>query len=128
MNKKKLVQIILIITLVALPAIALAQVQLNSDLLKPAYAPEFNVSGGNRASVANVVLQLIAGSLIYAAGPLAVLILAFGGLRYVTSHGDQTQMEEAKKTITWAIIGLLVIIVSWALVVNIIRILQSTGG
>ncbi len=74
-----------------------------------------------KGGVANYILQLIAGSLIYLAGPTAVLILASGGLRYVTSRGNQPQMDAAKKTITYAIIGLIVIILSLAIVANVIR-------
>jgi hypothetical protein len=58
---------------------------------------------------------------------MAVLMLAVGGFQYVISHGDQNQMEGAKKTITWAIIGLLIIIVSYAIVTNVIAILSTTG-
>ncbi len=75
----------------------------------------------------SATIQILASGLLYIAAPLAVLMLVIGGLRYVTSHGDQTQAEEAKKNITWAIIGLIVIILSWAIIENIIRILISTG-
>lgn len=127
--KKTLKQlaIILVLTAVLLPIMAHAQVQMNPDL-KPEFAANITPTGNvNRASMINVLLQLAAGALIYAAGPIAVLMIAVGGFRYVVSHGDQTQMEEAKKTITWAIIGLFVIIISWALVTNVIRVLEATG-
>jgi hypothetical protein len=54
-------------------------------------------------------------------------MLAIGGFRYVISHGDQTQMEAAKKNITWAIIGLLVILVSWIIVSNVIKVVTQTA-
>lgn len=110
----------------------LAQVTLEQNLRpgNAAYIP-VNSTGQNpqnaAANVANIILQLIAGSLIYAAGPLAVLMLVIGGFRYVISHGDQTQMEAAKKNITWAIVGLLVILVSWIIVDNVIKIITTTA-
>jgi flagellar basal body-associated protein FliL len=107
----------------------IAQVTLEEDL-RPPNATNFQLdtsSTQSRAAIGNIVLQLIAGSLIYAAGPFAVLMIAIGGFRYVISHGDQTQMDGAKKTITWAIIGLIVIILSYAIVTNIIKIASSTG-
>jgi len=101
-------------------------VQIDKELL-PGYAATIPASvGGNQATPISIILQLIAGSLIYAAGPAAVLMIAIGGFRYVVSHGDTTQMEGAKKTIMWAIIGLLVIIVSYAIVTNIINIASTT--
>lgn len=95
--------------------------------LKPAFAPGYT-SKENKAAPVTSVLQTLAGSLIYVAGPLAVLMIAIGGFQYVASHGDSTQMENAKKTIMFAIIGLIVIILSWAIVTNIARVFLSTGS
>ncbi|MBU0667941.1 pilin [Patescibacteria group bacterium] len=102
----------------------IAQVKLDTSY-KPEYAVSITPPSGSHVptSTANIILQMIAGSLIYAAGPLAVFMLAIGGLRYVVSHGDQNQMESAKKTIMWAIIGLVVIIVSFAIVQSVIMII-----
>ncbi len=111
---------------IMLPMTSLAQVKLNPDL-KPEFAPSFTVSGGGRAQGALVILQIIAGSLIYIAGPLAVLMIVWGGSGYVTSRGDQNAMDGAKKTITWAILGLLVIMISYVLVTNVIILVRSTG-
>lgn len=126
--KNFLITICLIVTALTLnPALTSAQVQIKGDLL-PGYAATLpKTTDGSRATPINIILQLIAGSLIYAAGPAAVLMIAIGGFRYVASHGDQTQMEGAKKTIMWAIVGLLVIIVSYAIVTNIINIVATTG-
>jgi hypothetical protein len=128
--KKTIIIYFLLITVWALfaPLTVNAAVTMQEDL-RPGYAVNLPVTGTGTvasANAGNVVLQMIAGSLIYAAGPLAVLMLAIGGFRYVISHGDQTQMEGAKKTITYAIIGLVVIIVSYAIVSNIINVIQRT--
>ncbi len=107
----------------------LAQVPMDPSL-RPEYAVNINAPGTGQSYAANsgnIILQLIAGSLIYAAGPVAVLMLAIGGFRYVISHGDQTQMEAAKKNITMAIIGLLVILVSWLIVSNVINVVTQTA-
>lgn len=109
-----------------MPLSGLAQVKMDQNL-KPEFAPTFNVESSNRAQGAIVILQIIAGSLIYAAGPLAVLMIAVGGLRYVASHGDQNQMDGAKKTITYAVVGLALIIVSYSIVVSIITVVSQTG-
>jgi hypothetical protein len=129
-----IIVLIVIVTALAVPVVSYAQgtaqgVKID-DSLRPENAPVFPLdtsTTSSRAAVGNIVLQLIAGSLIYAAGPVAVFMIAMGGFRYVISHGDQTQMEGAKKTIMWAIIGLVVIIVSYAIVTNIIRIAETTG-
>lgn len=127
MNNKYL-KLGLILFLLAIPVISLAQgIQLDPTL-KPEYSTNIQLAGGgNRASLGIAVLQMIAGGLIYLAGPVAVLMLSIGGIRYIVSRGDQTQMEEAKKTITYAVIGLVVIILSWAIISNVIWITLSGG-
>ncbi len=116
----------LVLSALSLPILCFAQVKLDPTL-KPDYLPNFTVNSTSQAGLGVGILQLLAGSLIYLAGPIAILMIAIGGLRYVVSHGEDNQMEGAKKTITWAIIGLLVIIVSWLLVRNVIRIVSQTG-
>ena len=39
---------------------------------------------------------------------ISVIMIIIGGFRYATSQGDQTQIQSAKKTILYSVIGLLV--------------------
>lgn len=50
---------------------------------------------------------------------LAVLALVWGGINYVTSGGSEEQAKTGKQTIKYALLGLVVAGVAWALV-NII--------
>jgi len=126
--KKIILTLLTLLTLSLIPSIVFAQgVELNPEL-RPEYAATIpGAADTGRATAANVILQLIAGSLIYIAGPLAVLMIVVGGVRFIISRGDQTQMEEAKKNITWAIIGLLVIAVSYIIVTNVITLIAEQG-
>lgn len=49
-------------------------------------------------------------------GGLATLFLLIGAVRYVTSNGDQGQMSQAKNTILYAIIGIVVSLSAFAIV------------
>ncbi|MEK9132588.1 MAG: PKD domain-containing protein, partial [Patescibacteria group bacterium] len=49
-------------------------------------------------------------------GLIAVVIVIYGGFLYVTAAGDETQSGKGKKAITYAVIGILIIIASFALV------------
>lgn len=62
-----------------------------------------------------VIIALI-DLILWIAGIIAVLFLIIGGLRYITAHGNEEQAEGAKKTITHAIIGLAIIILSFVIV------------
>lgn len=63
--------------------------------------------------------QVVAGVIniaFMAAGLVAVIYLIIGGFRYVTSGGNAEAIEGAKGTILNAIIGLVVIFISFLLV------------
>lgn len=47
---------------------------------------------------------------------VVILFLVIGGIIYVTSAGDEQKAEQAKKTINYAIIGLFIVIISYAVV------------
>lgn len=50
------------------------------------------------------------------AGLVAVLFLVIGGFRYITSAGNEETAEQAKKIITNAIIGIVVIILAFVII------------
>ncbi len=54
--------------------------------------------------------------LLYIVGTLAVVMIIVGGLKYVTSGGDSGKVGEAKNTILYSIIGLIVAILAFAIV------------
>ncbi len=59
-------------------------------------------------NVVNVLLFLI--------GAIAVIMIIIGGLRYVTSNGDASATKGAKDTILYAVIGIIVAILAYAIV------------
>ena len=72
------------------------------------------------------IFQIVANTLIFLVGAIAVLFLIIGGLRYVVSNGDSKQVEGAKNTILYAIIGIVVAIVSYAAVSFVIAQLTAS--
>ncbi|HZM63708.1 MAG TPA: pilin [Candidatus Saccharimonadales bacterium] len=54
------------------------------------------------------------------AGIVAVVMIMVGGFKFVTSSGDSSKVEEAKKTITWSVIGLVVIVSARAIILFVI--------
>lgn len=59
-------------------------------------------------NISNVILLLV--------GVIAVLFLIIGGFYYMTSAGNPEQIGKAKTTILYAIIGILVTLLAWAVV------------
>jgi cytochrome bd-type quinol oxidase subunit 2 len=89
--------------------------------IAPVAFAQFQVpnSGGtglpNNSSASSIILQVINVALAVA-GLVAVLFLLIGGFRYITSAGNEETAEQAKKIITNAIIGIVVIILSFVIV------------
>jgi len=61
-----------------------------------------------------VILRLLAFT-----GLTAVLAIVYGGIRLVTSHGNEEQVAAGKRIITWAVVGLVVIVLSYAIIAGI---------
>lgn len=54
--------------------------------------------------------------MLYLVGILSVAFLIWGGIRYTTSAGDSNKVTSAKNTIMYAVIGLIVAILAYAIV------------
>lgn len=67
------------------------------------------------------IFATIANTLIFLVGAIAVLFLIIGGLRYVVSNGEAKNVEAAKNTILYAIVGIVVAILSYAAVSFVIN-------
>lgn len=61
-------------------------------------------------------VQFIINILLVLVGLAAAVMLIVGGVQYITSRGDDTKAEEAKNTILYAVMGLIVIGLSAAIV------------
>lgn len=62
----------------------------------------------------------VANTALFVVGVMSVGILMWGGIRYALSGGDSKKVTEAKNTILYALIGLLIVIFSYAIAVFVI--------
>lgn len=60
--------------------------------------------------------QLVINLIFALAGFLAVVYLMYGGIRYMTSRGDKMAVEDARKHIVSAVIGLVVVIGTFVII------------
>lgn len=58
--------------------------------------------------ITNVILLIV--------GIVSVIMLIYGGLRYILSGGDSKKVTDAKNTILYAIIGLIISLLAYAIV------------
>ena len=66
--------------------------------------------------------------LLFIIGAVSVIMLIIGGLRYVVSGGDSTAVQGAKNTILYAIVGIIVAILAYAVVSFVIGSFSSAPG
>ena len=58
----------------------------------------------------------ITNTILYIVGIIAVIMLIIGGIRYVVSGGDSKKVTDAKNTVLYAIIGLVIAVFAYAIV------------
>lgn len=73
------------------------------------------------------IFTQVVNIMLFLVGAIAVIMLIYGGIRYVTSGGAQDQVTAAKNTIMYAIIGIIVAILAYALVNFVIGVLMPTS-
>ena len=56
---------------------------------------------------------------------VAVVFLIIGGFRYIVSQGNEEGVEKAKGTITNAIIGIVVVLLSWIILRVVVNVLEK---
>lgn len=72
------------------------------------------------------LISAVVGTLLIIAALLAFLYLILGGIAWITSGGDKTNMETARNKITHAIVGLIIVGAAWAIMTLIQNFLGVT--
>lgn len=62
------------------------------------------------------MFRVITNVLLFIIGAISVIMLIIGGIRYTVSGGDSAAVKSAKDTILYAIIGIVVAILAYAVV------------
>lgn len=98
----------------------------------PGPAQEIDINGNTIALDAdtyltNRLIPTIVSNLSGILGAVSLFFLIYGGIQYLTVYNQDDRASNAKETIKWALIGLLVGILSYS-IVNIIGYLDGLQG
>ncbi len=88
-------------------------------------------SCGSGLSGSTTLTQLIANAvriMLTIAGGVAVVFVIIGGYQYMTSAGNEEQAVKGKKTLINAIIGIIVIVLSYVIINVIVNLVSGTGS
>ena len=107
-------------TLALIPAIASAQVDLGLN-----YATAIGLGTQDVRTTVSNVIRAFMGLL----GLVAVVIILYGGFKWMTSQGSDEKVTEAKKLIVAGVIGLIIILSAYAIAEFVVgAIINGTSG
>jgi ABC-type Na+ efflux pump permease subunit len=76
----------------------------------------------------DAIIPRVINLMLFVVGILAVIMLIYGGIRYVISGGSEKGVAAGKNTILYAIIGLIVAILGYAIVGWIVGNIGDSNG
>lgn len=62
---------------------------------------------------------------------IAIVIITIAGIMYIVSAGNESMMQAAKKALTYALVGVAIMLLAWVIVTFVISALvgkNTTGG
>ena len=107
------------ISTLALPATALVKAQ--GDALTCGTQLNLNATGDckvdeDEANRVNQTLERVVRIFQIVVGIISVMMIIFGGLKYITSGGETNGVKAAKNTILYAVIGLVIVAIAESIV------------
>ena len=96
---------------IAAPVYAQNAVQDGINSAKGTGVPEANLTEGDDS-----IFKTVVNIMLFVIGALSVIMLIWGGIRYATSAGNSAAVTSAKNTIMYALIGLIVAFLAFAVV------------
>ncbi len=106
-----------LLSLQLIPVLVTAQAQAPTDPNKAAICQGVGFTSGNNdcgppdqanTSVSNIV-QTVINLLSLLVGVVSVVMIIIGGFKYIISSGDSNNVNSAKNTVLYAIIGLVIV-------------------
>ncbi len=117
--------VLLIFPLWISDAFGLSLQDFRKQIFRPNNLPAGDTSNVSVETKVIDILNYLINLILFASGSIAVLMLVYGGIRFIASTGNEDQKEEAIKIIRWAITGLIVVILAFALVTNVIDLIYK---
>lgn len=91
---------------------------LATDVCSSNAAAEVKEAAGcnnNNDALPSIIINIL-NAIIAVAGLVAVIFIIIGGFNYMTSAGDPGKTKKAKDTILYAVIGLIICVLAFAIV------------
>jgi len=73
-------------------------------------------SGIPKVALDQAQVSSLFGGVLAIAGVIAVLFIVIGGYKYVASQGNPQEVQKAKETIIYALVGLVIVMMAFTIV------------
>jgi hypothetical protein len=83
--------------------------------------------GLSKGSLESMIANIVKAGLTLV-GAIALAMIVYGGFLYISAAGDEAQIKKAKTVLIYAIIGIIVIGLAYALVAFVIGAFGGGGG
>lgn len=123
-NIEKVAQIIVLVILLALPVVTLAAGSLGSNF----NCNSLNGLNCESGTSVNALIRTVINWMLGVAFGVAVLFLIIGGFWYITSAGNEETAEKGKGTAINAIIGIVIIILSYVIINVVSNLVTNTSS
>jgi len=87
-----------------------------SNIINGSLVPGCGSNCPKSTSLITTTAPAVVNLLLYVVGAIAIIMIIIGGMRYVLSSGNPAQVQEAKNTILYAIVGLVLALGAYAIV------------
>jgi hypothetical protein len=77
---------------------------------------------------ANGIFSTITNLMLFLVGAISVIMIIIGGFRYVVSGGNASSVSAAKNTILYAVIGIIIAILAYAVINFVINSFAPGAG
>jgi cbb3-type cytochrome oxidase subunit 3 len=94
----------------------------NSDSGSPLNAVAVQGGGFNTSATFETIISKVITMVLELMGVIFLILAIYGGFKWMTAAGNEESVEKAKKTITNAILGLVIVLAAYAIVKFIVEI------
>jgi hypothetical protein len=129
---KNLFSSLIIATLLIFPSLALASSTpasgIDTDKMDAQTRALVNAAGISETTSLAFIIATIIQVLLGFLGIIFLILTIVSGFKWMTAQGNDDEIKKAKKTLTNAIIGLVVVLAAYIITSTLFRILPFGGG
>ena len=96
----------------------------SSGLKNTGWKAGYDIEGGGEEGV-NILIGTVITAILSFAGVVFLVLMIYGGFIWMSDRGNEDKVEKAKKLITAAVVGLIIVMASYAISYFVISALQN---